>query len=384
MGKLRLTVWVMILVLLAACAPQGGKIENTPVYSSDNTVTEQSIETEPADSEPPNVSTDPMAPNLVSMVKPIDKNVPDITADSTEKANSNYTLYEDSENIYYLWKGNGLYTVSKSNGKATLISGDCECFTVHNEQLYFVENTDELKQYSTTISSIKPIVDIGKQTNSIACSGNRIYYTCTADIDSDEYSDILFTSDLNGNNRIKLYDDVDTFCLYNNRVFSVTMGELGYIQEYIPGDKGNRKELSSHVVYRNFDISFDRIICAEFRDDVFNCSNNLIYDVNTGQSKRLSIDDPEFAVTGQYIIYISEDETGEEIIIKAYDFLADKEYALLNISDFAGYYSIIIIHTTKDSTYLSMENYRDNSLKICKLIIENGQARLEHVASIVG
>lgn len=162
------------------------------------------------------------------------------------------------------------------------------------------------------------------------------------------------------------------------------MGELGYIQEYIPGDKGNRRQLSSHVVNRTFDISFDRIICAEFRDDVFNCSNNLIYDVNTGQPKRLSITYTEFDVTGQYIIHISEDETGEEIIIKAYDFLADKEYALLDISDLAGHYSTIGIHTTKDGIYLSMESYRNNLLEIFKLIIENGQARLEHVTSIAG
>lgn len=177
MGKLRLTVWVMILVLLAACAPQGGKIENTPVYSSDNTVTEQSIETEPADSEPPNVSTDPMAPNLVSMVKPIDKNVPDITADSTEKANSNYTLYEDSENIYYLWwESSGLYTISKSNGKAALISEDCQCFTAHNGQLYFVENTDELKQYSTIISSITSLISASRQIASHALATEFIIH----------------------------------------------------------------------------------------------------------------------------------------------------------------------------------------------------------------
>lgn len=374
MRKLRLTVCVMIFALLAACAPQSGEVnlpDKIPVQSPYNT-----------ESIAQHISTSPRTPEQKTMPISIDKNIPDITVDSAEKANSDYTLYEDADNIYYIWSGNGLYSINKSNGKATIIAGDCWCFTAYKGQLYFVDNTDELKQYNGTIDSIKPIVTMNKKIISLVCAGNSIYFTCSEDNDSEEYNNILFLSDLNVSNQVKLHDNVDTFCLYNNRVFSITMGELGCIQEFISDNTVNRQQLLNRSVYRNFDISLEKIICAEFKDDVFNCSNNLIYDINTGNTKDLSIAYAEYAVIGQYMIYISEDETDGQIIIKAYDFLADKEYALLDISDLADQYNNIEILTTRDSIYLCIENYGDHGLEMYEVIIRNGQAGLEHITSI--
>ena len=85
-------------------------------------------------------------------------------------------------------------------------------------------------------------------------------------------------------------------------------------------------------------------------------------------------------VAGQYIIFRQEDEINH-LIMKAYDFLAEKGYTLLDITETFAEYDRIHIETTPENIYLCI--YKPMGLEIYCVLIQNGKVNLEKLISVI-
>ena len=197
--------------------------------------------------EPSTTATHSPAPTPTKTPEPVptltpDEDIPDVMIDTTEKANSNDTLYEDDENIYYREgksHGGDLLVINKSSGAVKKLAGDCHGFTFYDGWLYYYQMEGSpftVESYDVETDAGNTIVSLAYPVSQIACYDGRIYFARMSEIilDSGEAYDNLYVTDLNGKRIKKIQEDAYSFCWYNDRMFYTEYEgpESGSLYEY--------------------------------------------------------------------------------------------------------------------------------------------------------
>ena len=367
-------VWVLLLIWLTACVPQAE--DSAPIETSNLSHNDQaslpSVELEP--------TVGPSAtPIMTSTTSPtslftLNQDMPDVMIDTTQKENSYYTLFEDEEYIYLLLQRRSLICISTKNGQIEKISDDCECFYVNNGIVYYDAKIDSngekdyIEAYEPSSGERKLIKETEGDITQIACYNDYIYYV----LRSKSIGRDLYLIDLNGEYIFNAYESVFSFCIYDEKLFYITdMGEGGYLYEYKAGQIKEGEQLVNRFIDGYFDISFNKIVFT----DVDN--STCVFDISTGNIKELPFKSYNFALIGQYVLYYVSDEN-DNLLLKAYDFLTDKEYTMLQIANFL--YENVSVHSTEENIYLYINN--GNILEIYRVNIDAGQTSVTHVVSV--
>ena len=67
----------------------------------------------------------------------------------------------------------------------------------------------------------------------IASVGEKLFFSCEAEFSSDEWSNILYVCDLNGDYLVKIGDAVDNFIIYDDRIFGSFLAEDEFLIEFL-------------------------------------------------------------------------------------------------------------------------------------------------------
>ena len=59
-----------------------------------------------------------------------------------------------------------------------------------------------------------------------------MFFTCTPNFELEEQGLVLFSANLDGTEIKKIGDDVDSFCIYQDDIYMITTGDLGYLHKY--------------------------------------------------------------------------------------------------------------------------------------------------------
>lgn len=371
---------VLMLILITACTPSAG--DTVSGEQATVTVSKEQASSQPEESEPATTPTEADVPEPSKIAA--DQNIPEIAIDAAEKSNSNYMLYEDEKNIYYLWEEE-IYCIDRSNGVAKRIINAALRFSAYEGKIFFIEEHTiehddficEIKEYDIETGTTKTIIKTKYPIYQITCHEGKIYYARESEVilDSGETYDNLYEADLKGKNVKKIQEDAHSFCFYNERLFYTSVGgaEGGGLFEYDFNRVQNDLDIAPYIDW-HFDISSGIIVFTE--------ESSFKYDIKTGETEALPFNRYNLALVGQYAVYCEYDESLIQISLKAYDFLEAKEYTLLDFSNLIDQYSSVEIHTTKDSIYLCIENRKEKELDMYRVSIEGGKANLEHVASL--
>ena len=108
--------------------------------------------------------------------------------------------------------------------------------------------------------------------------------------------------------------------------------------------------------------------------------NNFMYDIYTDSIIELPAVNPFFVTIGQYMIFFDMYERETLPILKAYDFLENIEYTLLDVTDMVDEDSVCGVATTKENIYIFLSICGEREMYRVK--IKNGEASLEYVATI--
>lgn len=252
--------------------------------------------------------------------------------------------------------------------------------------MYYVDkygNGDEesfynyIEIYNVKSNTVKSYIKKEESFWNLACNDNKLFFTCTPNRDLNEEGCVLFYSNLDGTEIKKLVDNVDSFCVYQENIFMVTTGDLGYIHKYNYNNNIFNKIYDGAVSY-NFDFSLNRIFCYEYKETRFKSSNILVLNVDTEDKKEY----PPYMlnnIAGQYMIFKERDENNR-LFLNAYDYLNEKGYKLLDITDIIGEEDRSSIHITADNIYLCTEKLQE--FQIYTISIEDGKAGIELITSI--
>ncbi len=158
----------------------------------------------------------------------------------------------------------------------------------------------------------------------------------------------------------------------------ITTGDLGFIHKYDFDNNIFKKIYTGAVSCGYIDFSLNRIFCYEHKETRFRASDILAYDTITGDTKEY----PPYTsnnVAGQYIIFKQQDENNH-LVIKAYDFLTEKGYTLLDINDIVEEDDVCGIYITPENIYLCVE--KPVGFEIYVVLLQKGQVTIKKLASI--
>ncbi len=389
MKKIAVIFLIIVLVFCNACT--GTDDGNAPPKGTQQTTVLPSSSAEPTTFPPatPNSTErntpEPTSPALV-LPEPIQAKpgtyIPDIIKDNAEKSSSNEWFYEDEQ---YLCLGDSsrgqsnLYIVNKKNKKTEVITNNYGLFSAGNGFVYYTtKDYNEIIRYDIKTKTKQTIVSTDDKIWSMACLGDKLYFSCEL-FQLDTEPILLFVCDINGDNLTEIGENADSFCIYNGRIFGVTSGELGDLVEYYY--EGPRAVIINRPIYFDFDISLGRVVLSEHHNSERNYSNNLTYDINSGELYELAPISPYYTLVGQYMVYIEADESNGAVLLMAYDFLDNIEYTLYDISS-------LLDDSTKGT---GVQFYRENlylrireheKLSLFKVSIQSGKAEIEPYISI--
>jgi nitrite reductase/ring-hydroxylating ferredoxin subunit len=306
-----------------------------------------------------------------------DINIPDVFRDPDETMeNSNYTLFEDADDIFFLWN-NGLYIINKNDGNVKTITNDCPFFTVCNKIIYYVgSDYCSINKYNLTTGKTTQIVKSGLEIYGVECYNNKLYFARESGIDTagGEAPVYLYSSNLDGSKIKRLLDDAFYFAFYKNRMFYTESG----------GADG--------APLHEFDVNSHRntLICEDAVNWYFEASygkvfyDNKIYDIikkkNT-DCKPLSECDT-FTMDGQYLLYYeSSVDQATPVILYAYDVNTMKTYSLSDITDIYKTADCVELHTALENVYITAAS--DRQAVIYRIDISGGKASIKKIAQII-
>lgn len=352
-----LAVLIILLVLCASCAQneQSNGLENQPIVEKHENRMDANCPT-------PEPTITPKIWTELEWTE-IGEYIPNLILGEEYMSNSNDTLYEDDLYIYYLKSSRGdLICIDKKSGDVELITSDCCDFTLCKGKVYYVDNKDGAEDEEAFYNYIE-VYDVKTHTTTscirrdesivgLACYGDKLFFTCTPNRDFDEKGCVLYRANLDGTEVDKLGDDVDSFCVYKENLYMVTTGDLGFIHKY-DYDSNTFEQVYEGAVSSNFSISLNRLFCYEYRETHFKSSNVLVLNIDSLDKKEYPLDFSN-NVAGQYIIFIERDENNN-LILKAYDYLSEKGYVLLDLTDIIDDNERCSIHVTVDNIYLCID-----------------------------
>ncbi len=379
MKKALAIVLLVVLILCNACTQK----------DDENALFEKS--SQPAKSDLPEVPVvSPASPNPTSgalvlpdpvQAKP-DADIPDIIIDNIQKANSNEWFYEDEKYMCFSVFARGLsnlYVIEKSNKNIRIVLDQCDLFTAENGNIYYTtQDKNEIIRFDIKKKTKQTIVSTDDEIWSLASIGNNIYFSCQL-LDSNMERTSLYVCEINGNNLIKIGRNVDSFCIYNDEIFGITYGEMGDLVKYHLNQ--SQEVVVNRPVYYQFDISLGRIVLAEFHNSENNFSNNLVYDIETGDLYELAPISPFYTVAGQYMLFVETDENDGTVLLKAYNYIDNIEYTLYDISNLSDDNNIgASIQFSNENLYLRIRD--SDKISFYKVTIQNGQTLIEHYLSV--
>jgi len=342
-----------------------------------------------------------------------DTDIPDVVWDGNEYTpHSIFDLYEDPENIFcYAYKQTAddasrqmLYCIHKKSGAVKVICGDCFVFTYFKGKVYYVPveptvNSDgesdinRIREYDVQTGGDKSLLKLKNSIYSIAAYGEKIYYAYDTreTEESEPYSD-LYAVDLDGKRSKRIIENVYTFCMVPGKIYFTHAAQTdGSPIGAFDLKSGKKKTLDTEYSDWHFEMKADLL--------VYNTWDSLTgYDVKTDKKYNIENSMEAYAGYGQYIIYTRtvgspEDEEApqntdskspgiqDELIVQtcilsAYDTKTGNQYDLMDVTgmDFS-------LHTAQSNIYLMQEN-DDGSLKLYRLVIAGGKARLEPAADV--
>lgn len=376
---------MLLLILLTACVSYG------EVNQSDNeTQTNFNDEQLNTPSTKPKLTVSP-TPLLTATSKPTDtisvtqtpmqaQTIPDIMIDPANKSNSNYSLYEDEESIYYLWENDNykgdLLIINKENGDVTQAAEGCYAFTFNNGILYYIDSNKNIVTYDGD-GKTKKIYKPNNARTGIVIYSNQIFFLSAAEIEEgwEPYED-FYTVNIDGSGMKMIQEDVASFCIYDDRIFGTTGDgvETGLLFEY-DEDAASDETNFGPSIYWDFDISHNKIICMRM---IGNC---FTYDINTGEKRDLPYE-YYYAVAGQYVITLVENDRGTPKKLLAYDYLTNKEYELFDFADITDVPASVKIHASGEIINLCIETSFNQTMDMYRLNIRDGEAIVEHVVTL--
>ena len=299
-------------------------------------------------------------------------NIPDIITDTTHDiVDSDDGLYVDENYIYFYDSYSMiqiLYIMNKDNGSIVRTIEGCDEYTINNGMVYYADwggseiYRYDIKNYSTTI-----IMSIENGAFGIDSVGDKLYYL-SWELDN-EKDFVLYSCNLDGTNIQKICDDLQMFELYENRIFGITMGEVGNLVECF--DDREPQMLSGREYDPPIRYSLGNIFLYE-RNNANQPRLQTLYNIKTGEVKFTPYHIIRTPV-GQYLIYYEVDEDDNPTVLKAYDFLENIEYTLMDISFlFEESYRYVRLHSHGSEIFL--EVVKDEKTELYKVIINDGKA----------
>jgi len=339
-----------LVIGLGGCAQsvQGG---DTPPKAKSSTV---------------NATSNPVAgvsSGTVSEFK-VDENIPDVVKSAAGYCdNSNRTLYEDADAVYFRSDGYGsdygnqLYACPKNGGAVQKISDDCGCFTVNEGKVYYVtrgktkgyeyQYYNTLQVYDVKTGRSSTLLKLKNDIYSIACHGGKLYYSYDVRVfeyEWEAYSE-LFCCNFDGTGIEKILEDAGKFYFDRDKIFfycSPQADGLGPLSVY--------------------DMKSKKINEVQTTDVSSPTGNTRL---------------------GQYAFdledYASEDES-ETYGLVAYDTQKNKSYNLMDLARMSS--NDLALKATAEHVYLTSMNEEDGSLELYRVAIENGKAGLQKVAAV--
>lgn len=375
MKKHILSMIILLLSLAACTTPADATLSHSPTRTFSLSPTPASTLTIcPSPTSTPEPTPEP-APAFVP-----DTDIPDIFKSTNEPvANSNYTLYEDRNYIYYLncndTTDRYLFCIDKQTRSVKQItSKDCNCFTINNGIIYYTELSEPnegywnvIKSYNTLTNKKKTIKCLNYSVASMAAYNDTMYFSYFTDNSESSVSN-LYVMNYDGDSKKRIAKDAYTFCIYKDVIYYTGSS----YPDYPPIDKVNLDGSGWEQ-------------CIEWADWNFYASDNKLFynsgytDLNNGEFNDMLYNG--FVPFGKYLIYDNYTSTGNKDTCSfyLYDFENGNTKQLTQIEDIDEY-STDTLHSTNENIYFSTAN-DDGSFKLYRLVIEKGKASMELVAS---
>lgn len=374
MKKMMLVVLVLLLSL-TACQSAPVMVQTAPAATS---VHSSNVSPSAADTPSPSPSPSPDASaSALPSPAPTISLLP--AAVSNTVANSNYTLYEDGNYIYFLNTNDeiqaDLFRIDKKTGNVTKITDkDCSCFTVCKGIVYYTElskphagHWNVIKSYDPSTNIMKTVKELDYNIYNMAAYGNKLYFSYNPKKTDEPYSD-LYVIGLDGTGMERVAKDVYTFCINKDVVYYT---------------ESSHDDLA--VVDRiNFDGSGKKQL-VEADDWYFDFGDNKLFydtgyiDFSTGKSKKMGYN--EFALFGHCLIYDDYSVSGkkETCNFHSYDLSSGQRNELTTIKDI-DVSSTGNLHAANDCVYYSVVK-DSGSFDLYRLVIENGEASINMIAT---
>lgn len=336
-------------------------------------------------------SATPIAPSASVSAAPsgfaLSANVPDVDLSSGAAAiNSGFTLYEDSDSVYFLspWHTgassadtNRLYRIAKADGSAAAIAQDVSCLTLSGGKIYYASGVavdyvltcNTVFCYDPATAAVTQLFATDQNIYRIAIYGDQVYYAADAyPTIGDGFDSDLFRCALDGTGETMLADLADIFCIDSETIY------------YTSGNYDN----GTPVFACALDGGSPHTVAEKAASESFAVRGSMLYyltgeglamqNLTTGAAVTL----PgyyDFALLGQYLLAQGDTldaydtDTGVTYRLAALDTFWDSGWTYLHAGDLCAYFSA---------------EADDGSFSLYRLDIANGSASLRAFAQASG
>lgn len=351
MKKLIQSSCLVILALsLCACASA------TPTPNLSPTPTSA---TSPSVAASPSPKISPTPPAFVP-----DTNIPDVVfSPESFVVSSGKEICEDAHYLCYIF--DGIHIIDKVTGQDLRIPGYGP-YTLYGGKVYYADG-GWIQSYDISTGENVKMFAAENEVLSLLGYENRLYYSYCVNEDFEGAYDV-YSIDLNGENRQPFGPKgVDTFCFTHGKLYYDTPQDLPPVFKYDLQSGKVTKLCESQSQYSPFQIVGSMLYYADFENSLINVIN-----LNTKETRILVENASDFALLGQYVIYITY-EAGSGILF-AYDTGTHQIYELLKVSGITD----ALLYSTPYGAYISL--CTDEFEEPKRIVISGGKASLESMS----
>lgn len=313
----------------------------------------------------------------------INTQIPDIRIDSDDTyfINPYNNIYEYNEYLVYS-RGPNLYLYDTCQNKTIIISENSSQFTYNGGIIYYLRSDEEhfyIKSFNIDTAQYTNIKQLDNEILYIAFFENKLYFTYNFNEElEDGYKLFYIQLDGSGMTEMELSFPVNTFIIDGNNMIYSDIEEMPSI--YLESIKGSYSILIDLTLGGYFETRDDKLFCCA--NEILDSSNLRLYCIDLNNGEKIEIDNNvfgEFALFGQYIIYIKRENN--ILYLDAYDQETGVKYKIKDLSndeEFANIEDNIIMNTTRNNAYISRYKM-DGSFTLYRIIIKEGIAELEEL-----
>lgn len=293
-----------------------------------------------------------------------DTNIPDVVfSPESFVVSSGKEICEDAHYLCYIL--DGIHIIDKVTGQDLRIPGYGP-YTLYGGKVYYADG-GWIQSYDIATGENIRMLAADNEVLSLLGYENRLYYSYCVNEDFEGAYDI-YSIDLNGEDRQPFGPKgVDIFCFAHGKLYYDTPDELPQVFEYNLQSGKATMLCESQSQYSPFQIVGNMLYYADFEGGLIS-----VIDLDTKETSIVTDDSCDFALFGQYVIYITyEAESG---VLCAYDTGTHQTYKLLQLSGIND----ALLYSTPYGAYISV--CTDEFTEPQRIVISGGKASLESIS----